>query len=112
MIDKPFRSGYYSHMKKASVSETKNSLSALLELVRQGETVLILDRNRPVARLEPVLSVSGEEADGRLVALERKGIIRRPRKRLSASLVKSKPPKLKGGGSILKALLAEREDGR
>jgi prevent-host-death family protein len=99
-------------MKKASVSETKNRLSALLELVRQGETVLILDRNRPVARLEPAFAVPGEETDGRLAALERKGIIRRARKPLAASLLNAKPPKLKGSGSVLKALLAEREEGR
>ena len=94
------------------MSETKNRLSALLELVRQGETVLILDRHRPIARLEPVFSTAGEEIDGRLASLERKGIVRRPRQPLSASLLKTRPPKSRGGGSILTALLAEREEGR
>ena len=49
-------------MKKASITETKNSLSALLDLVKQGESVLIMDRNRPVARLEPVGRLGFEDA--------------------------------------------------
>jgi prevent-host-death family protein len=42
-------------MKKASITETKNNLSALIDgLKGGGEPVLIVDRGRPVARLEPV----------------------------------------------------------
>ena len=36
-------------MKSASVSETKNRLSALLDEVRRGETVLITHHGKPVA---------------------------------------------------------------
>ena len=36
-------------MKTATISETKNRLSALLDRVRHGETILITDRERPVA---------------------------------------------------------------
>ena len=42
-------------MKKASLTETKNSLSALVDQVRHGETVLIFDRGRAVAKLISVL---------------------------------------------------------
>ncbi|HEY8899188.1 MAG TPA: type II toxin-antitoxin system prevent-host-death family antitoxin [Chthoniobacterales bacterium] len=38
----------------SSISQTKNNLSALLEKVQAGETLIILDRNRPVARVERV----------------------------------------------------------
>lgn len=41
-------------MQRASITEAKNNLSALIDRVRGGETVLICDRNRPVARLQPV----------------------------------------------------------
>ena len=37
-------------MKTATISEVKNRLSAYLRAVRAGETVLILDRDQPVAR--------------------------------------------------------------
>ncbi len=101
-------------MKKASISETKNRLSALLDRVRNGESVLILDRNRPVARLEPV--VTGETADpeGRLARLERGGILRRgqPPAGRWKRLLDDPLPRPDKGGDILKALLAEREEGR
>ena len=44
-------------MKKASVSEAKNGLSALLDEVRQGETVLITHHGKPVARIESYQTV-------------------------------------------------------
>ena len=50
-------------MKKASISEAKNQLSALIDSVKAGGAVLIVDRGRPVARLEAVthdLSDGGE----------------------------------------------------
>ena len=67
-------------MKTATVSQTKNSLSALLARVRHGETIVITDRSRPVARLEPIAaseSVGHDEA--RLLRLERAGVLRRGR---------------------------------
>lgn len=36
----------------ASVATTKNQLSRLLRRVKLGESILITDRNRPVARLD------------------------------------------------------------
>ena len=40
-------------MKRASVSEAENDLSAPLDEVRRGETVLITHRGAPLARIEP-----------------------------------------------------------
>lgn len=105
-------SGYYSLMKKASITETKNQLSALLDRVRHGEAVLIMDRGRPVARLEPaVYEGEGNEA-GRLARLERAGILRRAISSARSGLLREPPPRSKKGASILQALLAEREPGR
>jgi prevent-host-death family protein len=47
----------YDHkriMKHARVSELKAHLSAYLEYVRKGETVVVSDRQTPIARLVPV----------------------------------------------------------
>jgi prevent-host-death family protein len=41
-------------MKKASITEAKNNLSALIDSVKGGSPVLIVDRGRPVARLEDI----------------------------------------------------------
>ena len=48
-------------MKKASITEAKSRLSALIDGLKGGAPVLIVDRGRPVARLEPVTS-GGEES--------------------------------------------------
>ncbi|MGC1412982.1 MAG: type II toxin-antitoxin system Phd/YefM family antitoxin [Acetobacteraceae bacterium] len=51
-------------MKIASITEAKNSLSALIDGLRAGSPVLIVDRGRPVARLEPVTGSAQDEPDG------------------------------------------------
>lgn len=99
-------------MKIASITEAKNQLSALLERVRNGETVLITDRDRPVARLEPVGADDRMDADGRLSHLERSGIIRRSTVNPAKAILQKRPPKANKGHSILLALLAERDEGR
>jgi len=98
-------------MKKATLTETKNNLSALVDQVQHGETILILDRGRPVARLESVL---GEEDDpeGRLARLERQGALRRAEAPLPREILMRKPPQARQGASALEALLAERRESR
>ncbi len=99
-------------MKTATLTETKNRLSALVDQVRHGETVLILDRGRPVARLVSVLAEESSSAEGRSARLERKGILRRASASKSADLFDKPRPKAHRDGSILKALLQERREGR
>jgi prevent-host-death family protein len=41
-------------MKKVNVHEAKAGLSALLDLVEKGETVMICRRNVPAAQLQPI----------------------------------------------------------
>jgi prevent-host-death family protein len=100
-------------MRTATISQTKNGLSALLDRVRHGETILITDRTHPVARLEPVTSAEDHGPDeGRLARLERAGIIRRaPRGRLQ-EILRVLPPAPEAGADILAALLDERRSGR
>jgi prevent-host-death family protein len=67
-------------MRKATISEAKDRLSEYLQLVERGETVLILRRDKPIARLVPIESANGRNAEEtRLARLERLGIVRRPR---------------------------------
>jgi len=66
-------SGYNGPMRTAKISELKAKLSAHIEFVKNGEEVLILDRNKPVARLVSVGAVPDEdERRRRLIA---KGVI-------------------------------------
>jgi antitoxin (DNA-binding transcriptional repressor) of toxin-antitoxin stability system len=99
-------------MKIASISQTKNQLSALIDAVKQGETVLIMDRDRPVARLEPIQSSEFTDDEGRLSRLERAGILRRAKAKPKPRSSWAPAPTLPEGVSVLQALLEERETGR
>jgi antitoxin (DNA-binding transcriptional repressor) of toxin-antitoxin stability system len=98
-------------MKTASVTESKNGLSALLRHVKAGKSVLIFDRNVPVARLEPITPGSLPD-DQRLLSLERQGLIRRPTKKGSiAKLLASFPmPKMRVKGEYINPVVAERNE--
>jgi len=95
-------------MEKATVSQVRNHLSAYLRKVRAGESVLILDRNTPVARLDGIITES--HGDERLVWLEREGLLRRPKGPISMKQLLSAPRKAKR--SVLQALLEERQESR
>jgi prevent-host-death family protein len=98
-------------MKKASISEAKNALSALIDRVKGGASILIVDRGRPVARLEPV-GGHGASDEGRLTRLVRDGIVRPARTGAPKALLASAPPRARQGASGLRALLDERLTGR
>jgi prevent-host-death family protein len=93
-------------MKTASISQTKNQLSALIEQVRHGEMIVITDHDRPVAKLVPVGAVNQDDATSELSVLERKGIIRRGNGTLCEL---APPPKPLHNASALAALLDERQ---
>lgn len=104
--------GYNSQMKTASISQAKNRLSAYVDMVRRGESIVITDRGKPVARLTPLEPGSKESDAGRLAELERRGILIPPKQRGAAKLILSPPPRLPGGVSVLEALIEERRFGR
>ena len=64
-------------MRTAKISELKAKLSAHIEFVKNGEEVLIFDRNTPVARLVPAGPI--EEYDERERRLIAKGILIPPK---------------------------------
>ncbi len=87
-------------MIRANISELRNGLSAYLRRVRRGESVLILDRSVPIARLTPVEVAAGVrqereayavgelseaeqrelEEEARVARLEAAGILSRPKR--------------------------------
>jgi prevent-host-death family protein len=96
-------------MKRASITEAKNRLSALIDGLKNGSAVLIVDRGRPVARLEP--ATTGED-DARLLRLVRDGLVRPRRAPPPPALFSEPPPRAKAGASAVRALLEERREGR
>jgi prevent-host-death family protein len=99
-------------MKVVTITELKDRLSALLDQVRAGETILVLDRDVPVARLVSAAAESPDDLDGRLKRLERKGIIRRGSGEYPDWLLNEPPPRLESDASIVDAVLEERRQGR
>lgn len=92
-------------MKRAKIAELKNGLSRYLAHVKRGGTVIVFERDRPVARIVPVATVS---ADDKLADLERQGLVRRGRGGRPDLL---RRPAIRVRGSVLRDLLTERRSG-
>src|SRR2546427_9001435 len=85
-------------MKKARIAELKDHLSRYLDHVKGGGSVLVFDRDQPVAQIVPIQGGrhnTGERGE-RLGRLERRGIVRRGAGGLPDWLGRRKPPKLRG----------------
>ena len=98
-------------MQIATITEAKNRLSALIDQVKGGESVLIVDRGIPVARLESAIATDGD-GDGRIARLERAGAVRGARKSPATDVLSRRPPGVRGDASAVAALLEERRAGR
>ena len=97
-------------MIKASVSALKNGLSSYLRKVRAGQSVVIYDRDVPIARIERI-EVSGTDAD-RVAQLRAAGITRPPARPLTSRQWAGLRPVVPARARLLEALLAERADDR
>jgi antitoxin (DNA-binding transcriptional repressor) of toxin-antitoxin stability system len=56
-FDTSHQSGQVGHVITTTISDTKNRLSELLTYVQAGETLIIVDRKTPVARVERIRGV-------------------------------------------------------
>ena len=98
-------------MRTATITQAKNGLSALIDRVRAGESIVILDRGIPVARLEPILGRG--ETEGRLRRLERAGLVRVGVTSPQVQALLEPGPAIGAGGlSAVEALIDERRTGR
>lgn len=104
---------YILAMSTINISTLKNQLSAVLQRVRRGEEVVVMDRDRPIARLGPVRHAVGAGDHATVLAeLEQRGILtiatrpRPTRQWIERQCVRGVR------GSAVQALLKEREEGR
>lgn len=95
-------------MKRATITEAKNGLSALIDQVRAGETVLITDRGVPVAQLGPATAPADE--DPRIERLVRAGLATRGTGDFTEFL-KLRPVEMTPGPSAADYIIEERESG-
>ena len=105
--------GYYGLMKRASVTEVKNGLSALLDRVRHGETVIIEDRGTPIAQLTPLAGATGRMTDrDRVARLERQGVVRPAGAAPAGKRLRQPPPRPRRQVSLSELVRRERDEGR
>ena len=97
-------------MKTVTVSDAKKGLSALIDLVRTGERVVITDRGKAVAMLEPMASTA--DPAGRMLRLQRAGLVRVGTGAVPTKLLRTPPPALTPGSSAVEAVLDERRTSR
>jgi len=92
---------YHMVMIAVRIAELKSKLSEHLRTVRRGQTVTVLDRNTPVARIVPY----DESASGLTLRAPAPGAAKGPNR------VKLPPP-LRIHGDVVALLMEERETGR
>lgn len=98
-------------MKHARISQLRDHLSQYLDCVRAGGEVVVLDRQRPIARIVPIAagSAAASADHERLASLERRGVLRRGSGRLPRGWAKRRLARVRG--SVLADLRAERDSG-
>lgn len=100
-------------MATASITQAKNGLSALLDRVKAGESVIITDRGVPIARIEPIQRT--DDWDARMAKLVAEGKVTvgsGPQGEDLLRALRAIPrPTVPEGMSVLEALLEERESG-
>jgi prevent-host-death family protein len=76
-------------MKTVNIGDLKAKLSAHIQMVRDGEEVLVCDRSKPVARIVPCNVDDRSDQERRLIA---RGVLVPPLKKRSPSAAWPQPP--------------------
>ena len=95
-------------MKRLNLSEVKANLGRYVKLVQRGETIVLMLRQRAVAKIVK-LEPSDESEEGRLAGLEMLGVLTRSKHPLGKDFLRRHPP-VKAQRSVLEALLEERAE--
>ncbi len=94
-------------MYSVNIADLKANLSAHLERVRNGEEIIVKDRNRPIARVLPleIGADLGAEEEGLIAA----GLLRLPTAELPKDFWKTPAPSIPMD-TLLAAIQAERDE--
>lgn len=95
---------YNDHMETVGARELKTRLGTYLRRVREGLTLIITDRGRPVAELRPLAEGAYSEEEA-LLELAAKGIVT-----LGTGNLPPRTPIKIGGGSLSDQIIEDRED--
>jgi antitoxin (DNA-binding transcriptional repressor) of toxin-antitoxin stability system len=99
-------------MRSVNISTLRGNLSRLLDAVRRGQTLQILDRDIPIAQIVPIASQPASSDDAPLIErLRRSGVAQVGTLERLPHIVGKLPPGPRHTGAV-DALLAERRSGR
>lgn len=93
-------------MRSVNIAELKNRLSEYLHQVREGEEIIVRDRNRPIAKISPLNTDGLSEEKRRLVAAGRMRPAERP---LPASFWSLPAPRVSLRRAVA-AVIADRKE--
>ncbi len=93
-------------MRTVNIGELKAKLSAHLQLVKNGEEVLVCERNTPVARIVPCQLQDHSERERRLIA---RGVLVPPKKKRKGRLP---PPAGRVSDEVMEQIWREEREGR
>jgi prevent-host-death family protein len=93
-------------MRTVNISELKARLSAHIQHVKDGEEVLVCDRNKPVARIIPCAGVDHSEREQRLIA---RGALVPAKKKQRSRLP---PPAGNVSDEVMERIWREEREGR
>ena len=94
-------------MRSVNVAKLKDRLSEYLGFAKNGEEIIIRDRNLPVAKLVPFKAENASEEELLLVAA---GKMRLPKGKFDAKKFDRMPAGRVKGNKAIEALLADREE--
>lgn len=95
-------------MKTVKISDLKARLSAHIQSVREGEEVVVCDRNTPVARIVPCQAEEYSRQEQRLIA---RGVLRPPLKRRAFARSWPMPPG-NAPNELMERIWREEREGR
>jgi antitoxin (DNA-binding transcriptional repressor) of toxin-antitoxin stability system len=94
-------------MQTVNITDLKSNLSAWLEQVRNGEELIVKDRDKPIARIMPL--TAGEDLDAEEEALVAAGLMRLPLKERNDDFLDLPAPEV-SLGAIRAVIRAERDE--
>ena len=94
-------------MRSMNIARLKDRLSEYISVAKNGEEVIIRDRNMPVAKLVPFEVEGASEEELRLVA---QGKMRLPKVKFDKKMLGRLPTKRLKGNKAVEALVADREE--
>ncbi len=94
-------------MRTVNISDLKAQLSSHIQFVRDGEEVLVCDRNKPVARIVPVRSEDRSGQEERLIA---RGVLAPPLRRRRPGALPEPPAHV--SDDVIGKIWREEREGR